>query len=83
MVDDALLSEDILYIVSSDYIEAYGQQLCNLTMTVDGVESEAANKHYVDNKLSGIELDSSKVKDIESIRSIVGRILSSFGGTFK
>ena len=51
------MSSNTLYVVSSDYIDAYGQQLCNLTMTEDMVASEAANKHYVDAKYSKLTSD--------------------------
>ena len=44
------MSSNTLYVVSSEYMDAYGRQLCNLTMTEDMVASEAANKHYVDAK---------------------------------
>ena len=43
------LSDNVIYIVSSDYIDAYGQLISNLVMTDDGTPSEATNKHYVDN----------------------------------
>ena len=44
------MSSNVLYVVSSDYMDAYGQVLCNLVMTDDSVPSDAANKHYVDEK---------------------------------
>ena len=43
------LCSNVLYIVSSDYMDAYGQVLSNLVMTDDSIASEATNKHYVDN----------------------------------
>lgn len=39
---------NIMYVVDSDYIDAYGEQLCNLTMPEDSVATVATNKHYVD-----------------------------------
>ena len=41
-------SGNIMYVVDSDYIDAYGEQLCNLTMPEDSVPTVATNKHYVD-----------------------------------
>lgn len=66
------MSSNTLYIVSSDYIDAYGQQLCNLTMTEDMVASEAANKHYVDAK------DGKLATDINAVSSSVEVIKSKF-----
>lgn len=42
------LCANTLYIVDSDYIDAYGQTMQNLTMANDNNASEATNKHYVD-----------------------------------
>ena len=42
------LSVNVLYVVDSDYIDAYGQVIRNLTMDEDLIVSEATNKHYVD-----------------------------------
>lgn len=42
------LSGNIMYVVDSDYIDAYGEQLCNLTMPEDSIPTVATNKHYVD-----------------------------------
>ena len=66
------MSSNTLYIVSSDYMDAYGQQLCNLTMTEDMVASEAANKHYVDAK------DGKLATDINAVSSSVEVIKSKF-----
>ena len=50
------LSDNILYIVDSDYIDAYGQVMKNLTMSdLSGKEaSEAVNKSYFENVVSDI-----------------------------
>ena len=50
------LSDNILYIVDSDYIDAYGQIMKNLTMSdLSGKEaSEAVNKSYFENVVSDI-----------------------------
>ena len=66
------MSSNTLYVVSSDYIDAYGRQLCNLTMTEDMVASEAANKHYVDAK------DDKLATDINDVSSSVEVIKSKF-----
>lgn len=55
------LSNDILYIVSSDYIDAYEKCIKNLVMTGDGIPSEAVNKHYVDNLSFHISGDTSEL----------------------
>lgn len=57
-----ILQTSVLYIVSSDYIDAYGQQLCNLTMP--DYEGVAATKPYVDEKT-------------DSVQAEVGSLLSS------
>jgi predicted nucleic acid-binding protein len=53
---DNQLSDNILYIVDSDYIDAYGQVISNLTMSdLSGKEaSEAVNKSYFENVVSDI-----------------------------
>ena len=66
------MSSNILYVVSSDYIDAYGQQLCNLTMAEDNIPSEAANKHYVDAKDTAIE------NNVNAISASVEEIKKSF-----
>lgn len=53
-VIDGTLNESCLYVVSSDYIDAYGEPLCNLTMP-EGYEGVAVTKPYVDEKLGSIE----------------------------
>ena len=53
-----MLSGNTLYIVDSDYIDAYGQQLCNLTMSNDSAKSYvgiAATNTYVDEKMSEVQ----------------------------
>ena len=47
--DGTNLDSNILYIVSSDYIDAYGQQMKNLAEPTD--LSDAATKNYVDSKV--------------------------------
>ena len=66
------MSSNTLSVVSSEYMDAYGRQLCNLTMTEDMVASEAANKHYVDAK------DSQLSTDINDVSSSVEVIKSKF-----
>ena len=66
------MSSNTLYVVSSDYIDAYGQVLCNLVMTDDNVPTDAANKHYVDEK------DNALATDIKSVSSSVEVIKSKF-----
>ena len=42
------LLSNVLYVISSDYIESYGQVISNMVMTDDLTLSEAASQHYVD-----------------------------------
>lgn len=58
------LCSNVLYVVESDYINAYGQALKYLTMTDDPEESEAATQHYVLSVLAGKQ---DAVDDIEQI----------------
>lgn len=55
-LSDIYSSESAIYIIDRDYIEAYGQQIKNLTMADDvdvlSVADVAATKHYVDVMLS-------------------------------
>ena len=53
-VIDGTLNESCLYVVSSDYIDAYGEPLCNLTMP-EGYEGVAVTKPYVDEKLGNVQ----------------------------
>ena len=63
------LSGNIMYIVDSDYIDAYGEQLCNLTMPEDSVPTVATNKHYVDSLSASL---SNTVKlSVENLQSQV------------
>lgn len=48
------LSNNVLYIVSSDYIDAYEQRIENVVMSNDNIPSEATNKHYVDSISSNL-----------------------------
>ena len=70
--DNTILSGNTLYIVDSDYIDVYGQVLCNLVMTDDNVPTDAANKHYVDEK------DTALATDIKSVSSSVEVIKNKF-----
>ena len=70
--DKTQLSGNTLYVVDSDYIDAYGQVLCNLVMTDDSVPTDAANKHYVDEK------DRKLAADINAVSSSVEVIKSKF-----
>lgn len=78
------MSSDVLYIVESEFIEAYGQVLSNLsTSGVEGV-SEAANVDYVEQMISNgisalscdeIQLSSDKgMSVITSMSEVDGKI---------
>ena len=43
------MDKNVLYLISSDNLDMFGQKIEHLTMTDDNIESEAATKHYVDN----------------------------------
>lgn len=58
---DGKLDSKTLYVISSDYVESYGQVISNMTMTDDPTESEAASQHYVDSIKSSIELSVDKI----------------------
>ena len=51
LVEDACKS-NVIYVVSSDYVNAYGQQLKNVAAPTD--LSDAATKEYVDAQISGV-----------------------------
>ena len=70
--DKKHLCGNAIYVVDSDYMDAYGQVLCNLVMTDDSVPTDAANKHYVDEK------DSKLATDIDAVSSSVEVIKSKF-----
>lgn len=71
MVIDGTVNESCLYVVSSDYIDAYGEQLCNLTMQDGGYEGIAATKPYVD------EVSSNVATEIKTVQSGVNELLLS------
>ena len=65
LVFDGDALSNTLYVVSGDYINAYGQTLKYLSMTDDPEESEAATQHYV---LSGLAGKQDTIADLGSIR---------------
>ena len=52
LVVEGKCESNVIYVVSSDSINAYGQQLKNLAAPTD--LSDAATKEYVDTQLSGM-----------------------------
>lgn len=66
----ATLSNE-LYIVSSDYVNAYGQQIKNLLAPTD--LSDAATKEYVDNAMSGVQIPT----DLSSFTNSPGYLVSN------
>ena len=67
----------MLYVVDSNVIDAYGQQMKNLAAPTD--LSDAANKKYVDDSLTAtahaLSTDyNKKIDDIKSDKSIVKQI---------
>ena len=42
------LNNNVLYVISSYYIDAYGQQIKNVVMEDDDFASDAVNKHFVE-----------------------------------
>ena len=70
VADDATLSNTV-YVISSDYIEAYGQQVKNLA---DPTElSDAATKGYVDNAVQGVQIPT----DLSAFTNSPGYLLPS------
>ena len=63
VANNSPLSANVLYVVDSDYIDAYGQVIRNLTMTSDSVASEATNQHYVNNISSEL---SNTIEDVSA-----------------
>lgn len=60
VANGTLLNDGVLYVISSDHINAYGQKIVNLAEPT--VDSDAATKNYVDttvadSKLTAIELN--------------------------
>ena len=63
-----------MYVVESDYIDAYGQQIKNLSGPSDLLD--ATNKKYVDDLCSS--LSNSVVHDIVSTKAELSNVLSSY-----
>ena len=60
VADGTLLNDGVLYVISSDHINAYGQKIVNLAEPT--ISSDAATKNYVDttvadSRLTAIELN--------------------------
>ena len=66
----AILSNE-LYVVSSNYINAYGQQIKNLSAPTD--LSDAATKEYVDNALTGVQIPT----DLSAFTNSPGYLVSN------
>lgn len=62
-------SGNIMYVVDADYIDAYGEQLCNLTMPEDSVATVATNKHYVDSICA--DISSTVILSVDSLQKQV------------
>ena len=83
------LSGNVLWVISSDYMDAYGQVLSNLTMTNDITPSEAATKHYVDDKYDKLKAKLSSIyhkfdtidanSDLSDLLCIIVDIKNTFG----
>lgn len=73
------LSNNVLYIISSDYIDAYGQYISNVIMTDDNIPSEATNKHYVDSTISLAlkELSNQLTGEIQSVSTDLSNELTT------
>jgi hypothetical protein len=62
-VSSKTLLSNVLYVISSDYIESYGQVISNMVMTDDLTLSEAASQHYVDALSIALSTDISALND--------------------
>ena len=76
-VKDGQISSNVLYVVSSNYINAYGQQLKNLAAPTE--LSDATTKEYVDSISSSLNAQIQKLSDDLSseISSLEDNVLSN------
>ena len=74
VANDCDLCSNVLYVVESDFIDAYGQQIKNISGPSD--LSDATNKKYVDDLCSS--LSNSVVHDIVSTKAELSNVLSSY-----
>ena len=78
LVVEGKCESNVIYVVSSDSINAYGQQLKNLAAPTD--LGDAATKEYVDTQLSGMHgITRDEVAEIakEVFKSSLSSILSA------
>lgn len=66
------LSNNVIYIVSSDSMNMYGEKILNLTMEEDNEPSEATNKHYVDSQISDL---SDKIDDLSTYEQTKSQLI--------
>ena len=71
-VKNGKVDANILYIISSDYVDTYGQVISNMVMTDDLTPSEAASQHYVDT------LSTALSNDIDTLSTALSTDLSAF-----
>lgn len=70
LIGNEILSNE-LYIVSVDYVEAYGQQIKNVAEPTD--PGDAATKGYVDGAVQGVRIPS----DLSSFTNSPGYLVSN------
>jgi len=78
LVLDGACGSNVIYVVSSDCINAYGQQLKNLAAPTD--RSDAATKEYIDAQVSsarGVTREEAARIAKDAIRSCLSGILSA------
>ena len=77
LVVDGKCESNVIYVVSSDYVNAYGQQIKNLAIPTD--LNDATTKEYVDAQISsihGITRDEAAQIAKEVFKSSLSSILS-------
>lgn len=73
------LSDNVLYIISSNYIDAYEQQIKNVVMEDDNVPSEAVNAHYVKALSTALSTEISNLANSLSVNEVLVKNNISFG----
>ena len=70
------LSNNVLYVISSDYIDAYERQIKNVVMEDDNTPSDAVNKHFVE-QLSD-RISQTIDNNIDAICTVISNDISGY-----
>lgn len=63
VADGTLFSDGVLYVVSADHVNAYGQKIVNVAEPT--LSSDAATKNYVDTQIAETKLTSIELNNLE------------------